>query len=63
MSEQVGPSCTAIDSRSTGKIEDKAAEKAGKAIKKGHPVVQVTVYDLGRTNHHPSGLNLLRFRL
>jgi hypothetical protein len=35
-----------IDRQTKSSFEDKdAAEKAGKAIKKAHPVVQVTVYD------------------
>ena len=35
-----------VDRQTKSSFEDKdAAEKAGKAIKKAHPVVQVTVYD------------------
>jgi hypothetical protein len=35
-----------VDRQTKSSFEDKdAAEKAGKAIKKAHPVVQVTIYD------------------
>jgi hypothetical protein len=35
-----------VDRQTKSSFEDKdAAEKAGKAIKEAHPVVQVTVYD------------------